>query len=108
MSAYYHSPMRDIFVGAICAVGVFLYLYKGYSNKENIALNTAGISAILVALFPMQWECGTECRPVTALGVFAVLFFLSIFYVCWFRATDTLPLVTDPSRRSYYQRIYRR
>ena len=27
MSAYYHTGMRDIFVGTLCAIGVFLLIY---------------------------------------------------------------------------------
>ena len=43
MSAYYYSAtMRDTFVGTLVAVGVFLYLYKGFSRQENWALNLAG------------------------------------------------------------------
>ena len=61
MSAYYHKivegvSMRDWFVGFLCAIGVFLYLYKGFSNAENILLNIAGISAVGVAMVPMAWE----------------------------------------------------
>jgi hypothetical protein len=36
MSSYYYSPvMRDKFAGILCAIGVFLYLYKGFSRQEN-------------------------------------------------------------------------
>src|SRR5690349_17076820 len=30
MSAYYRSPMRDVFVGGLWSIGAFLILYKGY------------------------------------------------------------------------------
>ncbi len=39
MSAYYHTSMQDVFVGILFALGTFLYLYKGFSKGENIALN---------------------------------------------------------------------
>src|SRR5215468_3157099 len=56
MSAYYHAindgkSLRDVFVGILFAVGAFLYLYKGFSGKENIALNIAGILAVGIAIF---------------------------------------------------------
>ena len=35
MSAYYYSRMGDVFVGALASVGVFLYLYKGFSTREK-------------------------------------------------------------------------
>ena len=40
MSIYYHTPMRNGFVGGLCALGLFLYLYKGYGWLENIALTS--------------------------------------------------------------------
>ena len=52
MSAYYHSVSRDVFVGALFAIGAAAFLYKGYSYKENIAMNLAGIFAVGVAVFP--------------------------------------------------------
>ena len=110
MSAYYHAgdgAMRDVFVGVLMAVGAFLYLYKGFTSLENIALNLAGIFLVGVALFPMEWDCGEACRKFSLHGTFAVLFFLSIAYVCVFRASDTLSLISDEATRKRYKSIYR-
>jgi hypothetical protein len=107
MSAYYHSSMRDVFVGALWAVGVFLFLYKGYSKWENFLLNIAGGSAIGVALFPMEWGCGAECKLITLHGTLAAIFFASIALVCIFRATDTLCLIEDVDVRQRYLYRYR-
>ena len=52
ISAYYYTPMRDIFVGILFAIGSFLYLYKGFSRQENYALNCAGLLALGIAVFP--------------------------------------------------------
>src|SRR5688500_19294316 len=52
ISDYYHEPVRDVFVGALISVGVALYLYKGFSTTENVALNLAGAFITGVALFP--------------------------------------------------------
>jgi hypothetical protein len=46
MSAYYYTGMRDVFVGALCAVGVALYHYKGFSKAENLPWNAAGGLAV--------------------------------------------------------------
>lgn len=56
-SAYYWTGARDIFVGSLCVIGVFLVGYKfsagsGSSAKESRMSTIAGIAAILVALFP--------------------------------------------------------
>ena len=60
LSHYFHTPMRTIFVGVLFAIGVFLYLYKGYSVQENYALNFAGIFAATVAIFPMDFPSTAE------------------------------------------------
>jgi hypothetical protein len=101
MSAYYHAgsgAVRDEFVGILCAVGVFLYLYKGYTARENIALNVAGVSIVGCALVPMQWNCGASCSSYSIHDILGFIFFLAIAYVCLFRAADTLSLI--PERKS--------
>jgi len=41
ISLYYHSGMRDVFVGAICAIALFVFFY--YLN--NIPINVMVLSA---------------------------------------------------------------
>lgn len=106
MSAYYHSGMRDAFVGVLYATGAFLYLYKGFSDRENYALNVAGVLAVCIAMFPTGLP-GAETRGLTLHGASAVLFFVAIAYVCIFRASDTLPLMRDRDRAARYSRSYR-
>ncbi|HEX6927567.1 MAG TPA: hypothetical protein VF167_19235 [Longimicrobiaceae bacterium] len=52
ISAYFHTGMRDVFVGTVCAIAVFLICYKGYEKIDNLVANLAGVAALLVALFP--------------------------------------------------------
>lgn len=54
MSSYYHTAMRDIFVGTLCAIGVFLFCYRGYDWIENWSANVGGVSALGIALFPLD------------------------------------------------------
>lgn len=56
ISSYYHTNMHDIFVGILCAVSLFLFAYKGYDSKDNIAANLGGIFALGVALLPTTGE----------------------------------------------------
>ncbi|MBD1845056.1 hypothetical protein H6F89_16945 [Cyanobacteria bacterium FACHB-63] len=124
ISAYYHAfvptaqttglfdvagkgVMRNWFVGILWAIGVFLVLYRGYGRRENTALNIAGVLLIVVAMFPMDWTCGTSCPKVSVHGVAAILFFLAIGYVCIFRSGDTLLLLKNPDAREFYKRLYR-
>ena len=112
MSAYYHSVARDVFVGALFAIGAAAFLYKGYSHKENIAMNLAGIFAVGVAVFPTDCPdeiARTMCEAPTFRGIHAtsaILFFLMIAYVCLFRSKDTLRTVKDEARRKRFSRLY--
>jgi len=62
ISAYFNTVFRDIFVGIMCAIGVFLLAYRGYAcDRENgewvsdrVLSFIAGISAIGIALFPVR------------------------------------------------------
>src|SRR6266508_2402637 len=56
ISAYYHTPMGDVFVGALCALAVFFlsYNYKplpGF-NLDNKLSTFATVAALGVAFFP--------------------------------------------------------
>jgi hypothetical protein len=108
ISAYYYSPaMRDTFVGALVAIGVFLYLYQGFSRQENWALNLAGTLAVGIAMRPTTPRCDDGGSLFTVHGTFAVLFFLAIAYVCLFRASDTLSLIRDTRRARRLRTVYR-
>ena len=56
MSSYYHTPLRDVFVGAMCAMGIFLFCYHGYDAVENWTSNLACLSAIGIALCPLDFN----------------------------------------------------
>jgi hypothetical protein len=94
--------MRNWFVGVLFVISALLVVYHGYRPAEDVALNLAGVFAVLVALFPMAWdEPGLPFH-----GIFAGCFFLCIAYVCIFCASATLPLVKK-ARRAYYRRVYK-
>lgn len=93
LSGYYHTNMRDIFVGAIWAIAFVLFSYKGYDRKDDIAGNLACIFAIGLTLFPTTPEAPpNELTPIGIIHVcFAALFFLTLIYFSWFLFTKTLP-----------------
>jgi len=49
-------PTRVFFSGTLCALGVFMILYKGFNLVEDILLWFAGAAAIFVAIFPMWYN----------------------------------------------------
>jgi hypothetical protein len=92
-------PMRTWFVGILFAIGAFLYLYKGFSDKENWALNIAGICAIGVAIFPMQSKFGIH-------GIFAIVLFLCIAFVAIWCTQETLQYLASGEQQKRFKRVY--
>jgi hypothetical protein len=54
MSGYYYTDMRNVFVGALCALGAFLGAYDGYDCVDRWITNVAGFCAIGVAFCPTK------------------------------------------------------
>jgi hypothetical protein len=52
LSAYYYTHMRGLFVGAMCALGLFLAAYRGYDRWDNRLTNVAGLAAVCIGLSP--------------------------------------------------------
>lgn len=52
LSGYYYTPMRDIYIGTLCAIAVFLISYYGYDLGDRLITNFAGLGTILTAFFP--------------------------------------------------------
>jgi len=71
MSGAYYTSTRNIFVGSLCALGVFLICYR-YSRRHDFWSTLAGVFAIGVALFPTAPRAATEFQSV--IGVFHLIF----------------------------------
>ena len=117
ISDYYHTGMRNVFVGILCAIGVFLMSYRGYKIIDDrpgdprgiFAL--AGVYAICVALFPTDGATGASAA-VTTVGLlhllFAALFFLNTAYVSlvlFIRTDPTQTLSEEKKRRILIYKI---
>lgn len=64
LSAYYHSGMRDAFVGILFGTGVFLVTYKVFEHQlDNVITTIAGIAVLGVALFPTSRPPGSTSPP---------------------------------------------
>jgi hypothetical protein len=100
-------PMRVWFVGLLFAIGACLYLYKGFTNWENVALNLAGGFAALVALFPMAIDKTAGGGALSLHGTFAVSLFVCLAFVAVFCAEATLPYLNDATLAAAYRRRYK-
>ncbi len=59
VSHYYYTNMHDIFVGAFCAMSLFMFSYKGYTKTDSWAANLAGLFGLGNALIPCNPICNT-------------------------------------------------
>ncbi len=100
LSKYYYTGMRDVFVGYLVAMGLFLIAYQGYERKKSgkpwwkdpaqyigdrRAGLIAGICAISVALFPTVADGIDETDWVNEVHYVATLIlYLTLSYFCLF------------------------
>jgi hypothetical protein len=96
LSAYYYSGLREVFVGTLSAIGVFLITYKVADRTlDNTLSCIAGLGAAVVALFPtarssdvakltpLQDKLG-ESVVQTIHFVSAGIFITSLGVICFF------------------------
>jgi len=102
ISAYYWTEMRDVLVGALCAIAVFLFAYRGPDKVDDFAADFAAISAVGVALAPS--------RPDGPFGlvhyVFAASFFLALAYFSLVLFRKTNPRERPTRRKLMRNRVY--
>ena len=104
ISKYYWTKdlERNFFVGALCAIGVFLLLYKGYNSLEDRVLDLAGLAAVGIAFFPtIKDGQGSSWHYV-----FAVTFFACIFFICIATSHKSLKEIDNLKRREWFGRAY--
>lgn len=91
ISAYYYTGSRNLFVGGLCSIAMFLLCCRGFDRKDLIAGVSAAIFALGVAFFPTRPENPTPRQETAALihVASAILLFstLSVFCLWLFRMT---------------------
>jgi hypothetical protein len=108
ISAYYHTAVRNVFVGGLCAIGVCLIVYRGNMDEENVALDYSGFMAFVVAFVPTGYDraCTAADVPtpadpgladaaannVLAVLVIALVAALAAWRLPWLRPRDGAPL----------------
>jgi hypothetical protein len=104
ISAYYYTSMRDVFVGSLCAIGVFLLSYRGYERADDLAGNLACVFAVGLALFPTSPPNGASAIQ-TLVGyihlTFASAYFLTLAYfsLVLFRKTNAAKQMTERKKQ---------
>ena len=88
ISSYYYTDVRNIFVGTLCAVGVFLICYR-YRRWDDIFATLAGVFAIGVAFCPPVAPNPSGLARVMGVlhVVFAASFLITMGLMCLFLFT---------------------
>ena len=69
ISDFYHTLLRDIYVGILTAIGIFLLCYTGFRPKgsdrisDDVITTIAGIAALVVAFVPNKGTLNTSWEP---------------------------------------------
>ena len=112
ISDFYHTTLRDIFVGTMFAIGIFLISYKGYQRDEgdwfsdDWVATLAGIAAFGLALFPNESQAvvtvSQEALGLKVSSIFhyasALTFFVCLGIFCYYQ----FPKTAQPTRRKIY------
>ena len=105
ISDYHNTSMRDVFVGLLSAIPLFLFMYVAYDDiKDKIAAKVAGITGFMVAIFPDEIdknECAIQVLQnipqwmATVHFISATIFFLTLAYFSIFLFTKSNQLKKD-------------
>lgn len=68
ISTYYHTNMRNIFVGYNCAVALFLFAYRGHDWRDNIAGYLGCFFVLGVAFLPCNISASWNACLIPAAG----------------------------------------
>jgi hypothetical protein len=121
ISQYYYTRMGSYLTGTLCAVGLFLFAYKGYPGENDGKwCNFAAVCALGVAFIPMQLNaedvCCPQCIVHFTLGdawwrclhfVSAALFFGTLAFMAYARFTKSDKEIVKGSRKHSRNRLYK-
>ena len=102
ISLYYYTHSRNILVGVLWAIGVFLLFYKGQQKIDAWLSGLAGAFAIGVAMFPTSPAEGatpTQAHISYVHYSCAALFFAAITWMTLFLFTKTDKVVMSVRKR---------
>lgn len=107
ISAYYYTSMRDVLVGSLCAIAMFLLSYKGYERRDDVAGDIACAFALGVALFPTAPAGAVTGVQTVISGIHSLSaggFFLTLAYfsLALFRKGSSFPTPRKRLRNHVY------
>ncbi len=111
ISDYYYTPMRDLYVGSLFAIAVFLACSRGYDQHDEIAGYLAGAFTLGVTFCPSFNPRGSQYTRLDFVvgflhAIFAGLMFLVLSYICIVLFRKTSPHKPLTARKRHRNRIY--
>lgn len=120
ISYYFYTGMRGVLVGSLWSIGIFMFSYRGYETRDEIAGRLACVFALGVALFPtartpgnctilhLSRVAGANCDTAHAISfvhaVCATLLFLALACFSLFLFTETHPGHLQPMTKRKRER----
>ncbi|HEY4324290.1 MAG TPA: hypothetical protein VGN20_09895 [Mucilaginibacter sp.] len=112
VSSYYYTVMGSYFVGALSAVALFLFCYKGYDRVDQILSKAASVFILATAFVPTNsvspclscnvYTASPDTFRDTAHFVTSAVFFTIMAYMSIFLFTKS-----DPNQQPTKQKLQR-
>jgi hypothetical protein len=109
ISGYYYTHMRDLYVGILSGVALFLISYRGYETIDDIVVVMSGVFALGMVLFPTAMFTGKAVKVGMFLIddtiserihlMFGTLFFLALSFNSMFLFTRRHPGVMGREKK---------
>jgi hypothetical protein len=107
ISSYYHTNMRDIFVGVLVILAVFLITYR-FERIDNIISTISGFAALGIAIFPNNQKMDIEHIGLFQLNetisgyihvTCASIFFILLAYHSYFLFTKSNKVIIEGNKK---------
>jgi hypothetical protein len=107
ISDYYYTGMRNVFVGVMWAIGIFLISYKGYDIWDTTTSVLAGLFAMAITIFPTTPKLNPTPTQLTIGYIhlaFGGLLFSMLIIFCLVLFTRVQP---NPKKRPTKRKLQR-
>ena len=93
LSEYYYTPVRDLMVGTLIAMAVFLWSYRGFSDRDDDLRydrrvgKVASVAAVVIAFSPITPRNDDRCTLVQCIigpgpSAFVHSIGAAVFFMC--------------------------
>jgi hypothetical protein len=108
ISDYYYTGMRNLFVGSLCAIAMFLLCCRGFDWKDEFAGMFSALCALGVAFCPTTPASPSAFQKEVGWAhyAFAALLFLTLAYFCLILFKMSAANRTLTSRKLQRNKVY--